>query len=249
MMTDDKVNASPGRSIAPLRNVQLFSELVQRVVDRQRHLPGIATFHGPSGYGKTFSATFAANKFRAYYVEVGESWTKSKFCKAMLLELGLQPRGTIADMVDMIIGQLVVTDRPIIIDEFDHVVRRGYHETVREIHDKSGAPVVLIGEELLPQVLARGSERFHNRVLDWVPAVPADARDGAQLAKLYAPDTPIGADLVEMIVQKADGRTRRICVNLEKVRQTALSEGWEHIDLKTWGDRPLFSGQPPARRV
>lgn len=248
MPFDDKVNVPLGSTIAPLRNVMLFTELVQRVVDRPRHLPGMATFHGFSGYGKTFAATYAANRFRAYYVEVGESWTKAKFCKSLMVELGLQPSGTIADMVDAIIGQLVVTDRPIIIDEFDHVVRRRYHETVREIHDKSGAPMVLIGEELLPQLLST-SERFHNRMLDWVPAVPADVDDGVELARLYVPDIEIARDLVETIVRKAEGRVRRIAVNFERVRQVALSEGWSSVDRAAWGDRPLFSGQPPARRA
>lgn len=247
MPVHDKVNAPVGGTIAPLRNVMLFSEVVQRVVDRPRHLPGMATFHGFSGYGKTFSATFAANRFRAYYIEVGESWTKAKFCKSLMIELGLSPRGTVADMVDAIINQLVVTDRPVIIDEFDHVVRRGYHETIREIHDKSGAPMVLIGEEMLPENLSR-SERFHNRMLDWVPAVPADVNDGRELAKLYVPDVEIARDLVEAIVNGAEGRVRRICVNLEKVRQVALSEGWTTVDLSAWGERPLFSGKPPARR-
>ncbi|ACI98509.1 AAA family ATPase [Rhodospirillum centenum] len=244
MPLDHEVNSG---TIAPLRNVTLFNEVVKRVVNRPRHLPGMATFHGFSGYGKTFSATYAANKFRAYYVEVGESWTKAKFCKSLMIELGLQPKGTVADMVDAIINQLVVTDRPVIIDEFDHVVRRRYHETIREIHDKSGAPMVLIGEEMLPQQLA-ASERFHNRMLDWVPAVPADVTDAIALAELYAPEIAIADDLIDHIARQAGGRVRRICVNLEKVRETARSEGWGSVDLKAWGDRPLFSGQPPARR-
>lgn len=235
-------------TIAPLNNVALFNELVERVVNRPRHLPGMASFHGFSGYGKTFSATYAANKYRAYYVEVGESWTKAKFCRALLTELGADTRGTIADMVDRIIEHLVINERPVIIDEFDHVVARRYHETIREIHDKTGAPIILIGEELLPNKLATTSERFHNRMLDWVPAQPADADDARALARLYCPGLEIADDLLELITRRSEGRVRRICVNLERVRETAGLEGLERIDLATWGDRPLFSGKPPARR-
>lgn len=235
-------------TIAPLRNVALFAELLDRVVNRRRHLPGMGTFHGFSGYGKTFSATYGAHLHRALYVEVGESWTKATFCKALLVELGVPPRGTVADMVAAIIAHLVDLERPLIVDEFDHVVNRGYVETVREIHDRSGAPIVLIGEELLPNKLLRW-ERTHNRILDWVPAQPADAADVGALAGLYVPEVEVRSDLCEALARKSEGRVRRIVVNLERVREVAALEGLESVGLKEWGDRPLWTGQPPARRV
>jgi len=232
---------------APLRNVALFQSLVQEVVNRPRHLPGMATFHGFSGYGKTKAATYAANKFRAYYIEVGESWTKRKFIQALATELGLDTRGTVADLVDKIIAQLVITDRPIIIDEFDHVVRRRYHEVIREIHDKSDAPMLLIGEELLPQLL-QASERFHNRMINWVPAQPSDGSDAAQLAQLFAPEIALADDLAAQVAETSAGQVRRIAVNIERIRQEAAINGWEMVDAATWGGRELFAGRPPARR-
>lgn len=244
---NDAATARPTGTIAPLRNVSLFTELLERVVSRPSHLPGMGVFYGFSGYGKTFSATYGAHKQRAFYVEVGDSWTKAKFCRALLTELGLDARGTIADMIDRIIAALVDNQRPIIIDEFDHVARRNYVETVREIHDKSGAPIVIIGEELLPQALLRW-ERFHNRILDWVPAQPVDARDVEELVRLYASEIEIAADLRDLILRKSDGRVRRVITNIERVREFAVLEGLERVDREAWGDRPLFSGQPPARR-
>lgn len=235
---------------AMLANVSLFSELALRVMNRKPHLPGIGVFHGFSGYGKTCAATFAAHKTRAFYLEAGESWTKAKFCRQLLIELGVEPKGTIADMVERAIEALAMTPgRPLIVDEFDHVVKRGYLETVREIHDKSGTPIVVIGEELLPSKIAQVSERFHNRVLDWVPAQPADAEDAAALAALYHPKIAIGRDLLEHIVGKSNGRPRRICVNLEKIQDFADIQGLETVGLKEWGDRPLFTGTAPSRRA
>lgn len=240
---------SGGGTIAPLRNVVLFDELLDRVVSRRKHLPGLGVFYGFSGLGKTFSATYGAQRHRALYVEVGESWTKAAFCKALLTELGVRPRGTTADMINAIIAHLVDLERPLIIDEFDHVVARRYVETVREIHDKSGAPIILIGEELMPEKLLEW-ERFHNRILDHVAAQPTTAEDAAVLARLYVPGVEIGGDLLDHINRKSDGRVRRVIVNLERVRKSALLEGWDAVDMATWGDRPLFSGLPPqARRV
>lgn len=237
-------------TIAPLRNVALFIELVDRVMNRPAHLPGMATFHGFSGYGKTFSATYAANKWRARYIEVGASWTRKKMCEALLVELGETVKGTISSMVDTIIEALAIANVPLIIDEFDHVVSMGEKAVnlVREIHDKSEASIILIGEENLPNTLSRW-ERMHNRMLDWVPAQPADADDTAHLARLYCPDLEIAPDLLGRIADKSAGRVRRICVNLERVREHARMNGLDSIGLAEWGDQSLFTGKPPVRRA
>lgn len=144
-MAKPNVKSAANATIAPLTNVTLFSELVERVSSRHKHLPAIGAWYGWSGLGKTFSATYGAHQFRAYYIEIGSTWTLAKFCQALLTELGIPPKGTIAAMVDAAIAALAETTRPLIIDEFDHVVRRNYVEAIREIHDKSGAPIILIG--------------------------------------------------------------------------------------------------------
>ena len=120
-------------------------------------------------------------------------------------------------------------------------------ELVREIHDKSCSAIVLIGEELLPSKLV-GWERFHNRMLDWVPAQPADLSDVRHLARLYAPEVTMADDLLGKIADAASGRVRRACVSIERVREMASTSGLAEVDLAAWGDRPLFLGQPPARR-
>ena len=94
-------------SIAPLRNVRALSELIERVQDRADGLPGMACFHGPSGYGKTSAAAFAVNRFGAHHVQVKSCWTRKKLCEAILKDLGIQPARTIADMVDQIAEALL----------------------------------------------------------------------------------------------------------------------------------------------
>lgn len=252
-------------TIAPLTNVALFTELMDRVVNRPRHLPGLGTFHGFSGYGKTYSATYAANMYRALHVEVGASWTLKKFCQSVLKELGfvegrrrqdkqatcavdIMPK-TIPDMVEQIIEALAIEERPLIIDEFDYVTSWGEKSVnvVREILDKSQAAIILIGEEALPNKLQTW-ERVHNRVLDWVPAQPANAEDTGILAQLYCPGVEVAPDLAERITALAEGRVRRICVNLERVREFAVSSGLQSVDLAAWGSRQLWTGRPPKRR-
>ncbi len=235
---------------APLANVSIFAELLERLLGRTVGLPGMAVWYGPSGYGKTRAAVFGANRFRAFYVEVGSSWTKAHFCREVLKELGMPATGTVAVMIDAIAATLRASRRPLIIDEADHIVARKYIDDVREIHDraKSAASIVLIGEELLPHKL-KMFERVHNRFMDWVPAQPCDTRDAGMLAQMFAPGVNVAPDLIARIVRQSDGRPRRIAVNLDRVREYCELEGLDAIDAGRWGDRPLFSGEPPARRI
>lgn len=243
--------ASPQKinhSMVDLENIALFHETIKRVVERSPGLPGMATFYGPSGYGKTFSAVYGANKYNALYVELGESWTKKRFLQALLTELGLPVKGTIADLMDRVIEGLAVTGKPLIIDEFDHAIAKGYLESVREIHDKTGAAVVLIGEEKVPQKIKDESERFHNRILVHTAALPCSLDDAVELAAAICPNVRVGDDLLEKFVKVCHGRVRRIVINIESLRHEAALTTMEIWDLAAWGSRPFYTGNAPAQR-
>jgi DNA transposition AAA+ family ATPase len=234
----------------PLKNVMLFAELVDRVQNRPRHLPGMACFYGPSGYGKSRSATFGAHKSGAFYVECDASFTTKTLCERILIELGLggAVRGSVPSLIAAIIDRLAETqDRPLIIDEADFLVKKGMIDHVRAMHDKSQAPVILIGEELLPHKL-QAHERAHNRMLDWVAAQPCDLEDTALIATRMAGGVEIAEDLVAEIAKASGGRVRRVMVNLEQVVSDASTRGKRTMRLADW-TRPFFTGEPPKRRA
>lgn len=235
-------------TISPLKNVLAFSELVERTINRPAHLPGMATFTGFSGYGKTYAAIYARNQYDAIYIEAGDSWTRKKFCDVLLNELGMVCKGSIADKVDKIIEGLVYKNSVLIIDEFDFIVNKRFVELVREIHMKSDTPIILIGEELLPSKLAEW-ERFHNRILSFEQAQPADVADTVHLAKMYCEDIIIELDLIEHIHRLSQGRVRRICTNLQKIYEQAKLTGLDSISLKEMPVKRFDTGLPQARRA
>lgn len=237
-----------GPSIAPLTNVARCNAALERAMHRPRHLPGIVTFYGPSGWGKTFAATYVANKHRAYHVEAKSSWTRKALLAAILTEMGIEPAKTLYEMSSQVSEQLVLSQRPLIVDEFDHLVHAGTVEVVRDIHESSHAAVLLIGEEQLSAKLKKW-ERFHSRVLAWVPAEAATMDDARRLAALYLTKAEIKPDLLARIHEIARGAVRRIAVNLEMVQEEALDAGWKTVGLKEWGEREFYTGEAPARRV
>lgn len=238
---------TPGNTIAPLQNVALVSQAIAKAMNRAEHLPGIITLYGPSGWGKTFAATWASNKYRAFYVQCKSAWTRKAFLKAILEEMGIEPASTIYEMVDQISQEIALSGRPLIIDEADFLVEKKHIEIVRDIYESSFGTILLIGEEHLPAKLKKW-ERFHNRVLMWVQAQPSTVEDAQQLARIYAPDVEIGEDLILKVVEASRNVTRRICVNLNLINDTARSQGWEEVDLSIWGKKELFTGQGNIRR-
>lgn len=221
--------------------------VLQQAVNRPSHLPGIVGFYGASGYGKSFAAAFAANKFRAVYIECKSVWTKTAFLQAISKELGINPdKKTASIMLEEISEQLSKSRLPLIIDEMDHIVDKKFVEVIRDIYEGSHAPILLIGEEQLDMKL-RKWERFHNRMLAWQPAQPSDLDDTKALARLYCKDVKIDDQLLNKITHESKGITRRICVNLNLVQQEALNRGQDTISLKEWSDKPLYTGDAPRR--
>ncbi len=237
------------KTVAPLANVGMCLRALERGMNRPPHLPGMVCFYGPSGWGKSTAAAYVANKHRAAYIECKSTWTRKAVLLALAKELGLPaPARTIYELTDQICEQLALTGRPVIIDEMDHLVDKSAVEVVRDIYEGSGAAILLIGEERLPKKLERW-ERFHGRILDFYGAQPAGMDDARHLARLYCPALTIDDDLLAAIHKASRGSVRRICVNLERVNEFAQGQGMAEIGKDDWGDRPLFTGQAPARRV
>lgn len=234
-------------SVAPLRNVAALVALVDRVQNRALGLPGMACFYGPSGFGKSTAAVYAENKCQAYQVQVKSAWSKKKFCEATLGEMGLRPARTIGDMVDQIAEHLAVTGAPLLIDEADHLVARKMIEIVRDIYESSQAPVILIGEELLPQKLCEW-ERVHGRMLDWVAAQPGTLDDVEKLRGIYAPEISFDRLLSEAILKHSHGSIRRISVNIARVAEHARMSGLDAMTLDGWDARKFFTGTAPTPR-
>jgi len=233
---------------ANIQNLGLVRTALESLAGRAAGLPGLGVLYGPAGWGKTTALAAVANASRAYYVQMRSAWGRKALLEKILFEMGLKPAGAIAKMLDDICAQLASSQRPLIIDEFDFALRGdSMVELVRDIYEGSQSAMVLAGEELLPRRLARW-ERFHSRVLAWIPAAPVSLADARELAPIYCA-TPCADDFLELLVGKSGGSVRRVSVNLARAGEIAAAEGWRKIDRKTWNDTPLYTGQAPTREL
>lgn len=233
--------------IAQIHNLELVRIAVERLSSSSPGLPRLAALYGPSGYAKTTSLLAAANGSRAYYVQILSAWGCKALLQKILIEMSVKPVGTIPDMLDAVCAQLAASGRPLILDEFDRATKKdSMVELVRDIYEGSRSPIIIAGEEMLPQKLKKW-ERFHSRVLSWVPAQPVSLVDARALAPIYAPGTEIADDMLDHLVKYSGGSVRRVCVNLAGIEEKAAVEGWEIVNRERWGDTPIYTGEAPRR--
>ncbi|MDN6854951.1 ATP-binding protein, partial [Pseudomonas sp. CAN2814] len=55
--------------MAEIANIALCDIALEKALSRTATLPGMVCFFGPSGFGKSVSAAWVANRRRAYYVQ------------------------------------------------------------------------------------------------------------------------------------------------------------------------------------
>lgn len=234
-------------SPAVLKNVTATMVMMRALMQRPPGLPGLGVLFGPSGYGKSMAAQFCQGRLNAVYLEAADFWSRKTFCQILLMELGTpRPKGTVADLMAQILSIMGEDpDRPLIIDEADKIVDKGAIELVRHIQDVTQVPILLVGEEILPQKL-QAYERVHGRVLEWLPAELCDQEDTRSLADLVCPKLQLADDLISLIRERTRGRARRIVNTLHQVNSFAVNCGIQALDASNYAGR-FDTGETPRR--
>ena len=245
-MTKKLAMASGGGLIAPTSNISLVHTIMGQLTDRAAGLPGIGSFYGRSGLGKSVGAAYASHPggFNGIYVSCRSFETKKSLAEQICKSIGITPKGNIPSIVDSIVEVLSISNRPLIVDEVDYIVDSRTLELIRDVHDASGAAILLIGEEHLPAKLKR-HERFDNRVLIWQPATGCTPADFDLLAKQYAPEIQIAAELKKRVLAETSGTTRRVVVNLENIKRWCDRTGTKAAPADC--DVDLYTGRAPGR--
>lgn len=250
MTTTEKAVKSRLGGQAPLmlKNVSACLLLADKLIQRPPGLSGFGCFSGFSGLGKTMASQHVQNKRGAVYLECKDWWSRKVFLEMLLAELGVMtPPRTIADMMRRAIA--ILGDDPdqlVILDEADKLVDKGMIELVRSLQADTLVPVILVGEELLPQKL-KSVERVFNRVLEWGLAQPCDMADAKLLAARWCPGVSIADELLEEMMRKAGGNARKLASTLNMARDFATNSGVKGLDLTGYAGG-FFTGEPPTRK-
>lgn len=216
--------------VAPVKNVKAFAIAGQALLDRSVHTPGIGVVTGPAGYGKSRTVAWWATRQQASYVRAMATWRAvGPMLSSICGELGITPRAKNDDTIKMVAEVLArsAVPRPLAVDEADYLVK---HEVLlnalRDIHDLSGAPLVLIGMEhfLSRLVSLREQEQFVSRISQVVHFQALDREDAGELLRAIG-EVKVEPDLVDRLFKETGGSARLLVVAMEQIERHAKNKG------------------------
>lgn len=208
-----------------------FDAAVDEVTGADRSLSGFVLAYGQAGRGKSVAADRYHFQRGGAYVRVWQNWSQTSFLQCLLFEVrgknSDMPRHTGNRCKELIVQSLETDCKPLFIDEADRL-KIDRIEDLRDIHEMTGAPVVLIGEEGIFGLLSE-RRRIWSRVayeVEFGPISPAEVA----LYAMQAAGLDISLELAGDMARKTEGDfrlVRNMCLLLEKA---AKAQGTFTVD-------------------
>lgn len=232
--------------LAPVKNIAALSAAYEELDTRDAGVPGMGLVHGYTGAGKTTAIAWLTSRTRGVFVRAAATWTPSAMLGKIMIELGGEPLGRSAAMVDFITAGLAEAQRPLFVDEADYLLHNlKMLETLRDIHDISGRPVVLIGMEGIERRLVTRPQ-LARRISRWVEFKHADLEDASILAN-HVCEVKVAEDLLAHLHNQARGSMGLMTVGLSRIESLGKANGLTIVTEADWGDRRLFISAPSGK--
>lgn len=127
-------------------NVKRFITMMNNLQNRAEGVPGMGLVYGEPGLGKTQTINWWAFKNDAILIRCTQLMTARWLLNEILESMNEVRSFTVADCFKMVIRNLIVHPQVLIIDEIDYLtVDSRAVETLRDIHDKTNVPIILVG--------------------------------------------------------------------------------------------------------
>ncbi|HCR12898.1 MAG TPA: DNA transposition protein [Desulfovibrio sp.] len=215
-------------------NVTAFRRAVLTVEDTERGQPGIVVAWGQAGRGKTFTARNSYTERGGVFLSAWEGMSQAAFLSKLCFEVtGDQKCPRSAHACKIRIVETLEKRRKqggavtIYMDEADRLAF-GRVEDLRDIHEATGAAVILIGEEELIGLLSQ-RRRVWSRVTQEVPFGPVDEADIAAFA-LEAASLDLTPEACAMVRTTSDGDMRLVRNMVQLLEQAAKARETNRAD-------------------
>ena len=138
------------------QNVKNFIELVESLINKPKNIPKMGLVYGEPGLGKSQTALWLACKYDGIYLRASNLMTGRWLLEEMVKELDEIPRFLTSDNFNIVVKKLKKNPQVIFIDEIDYLINNYKTiETLRDIHDETGCPIIFIGMGLTHRKLQR----------------------------------------------------------------------------------------------
>ena len=138
------------------QNVKNFIGLVENLINKPKNIQKMGLVYGEPGLGKSQTALWLACKYDGVYLRASNLMTGRWLLEEMVKELDEIPRFLTSDNFNIVVKKLKKNPQVIFIDEIDYLMNNYKTiETLRDIHDETGSPIIFIGMGLAHRKLER----------------------------------------------------------------------------------------------
>lgn len=219
--------------IVPITNVARLAEAGEALLNRSPGMPGMGLVYGASGLGKTTAVAWLATRQHGVFVRAMAMTTPTSLCESICLELGIARRSSTVGTIGAIVEKLAEANRPLFVDEADYIAgQQRLVETLRDIHDLSSVPVILIGMSNLRRTISQ-REQLAGRIAQWVEFQPASVEDIRALARDLV-EVSVADDLIDRLHVASKGSVRNAVVGLGRIEQFARARSLSKIGAAEW---------------
>ncbi len=212
------------------RNVKNFIGLMNNLIDKSNEVPKMGLIYGDPGLGKTQTAVWWATNNDAVYVRAQNKMTCRWLLEKIVYELGESPSRKMADLIEQCITHLRLKPQIIIIDEVDYLINRHrIVETLRDLHDLTGVPIVLIGMQEAKTKLGK-YRHLYDRISEIIEFKPF-SKDDLDVIVEELSEIKITDEAKEIFFEKTN-RFRQVIKGISLLENLAKTNGLNKIDVK-----------------
>ena len=143
------------RTFIKTKNVKRFIALMDELQTLPYNIPKIALVYGDYGLGKSQTIQWWVDKNNSVYVRAVKSMTSRWLISEIAEELGEEPFWHTQETFSIVESHLKRNPKTIVIDEMDYLTQNDTIELIRDLHDKTNCPRVLVGMAMADKKLAR----------------------------------------------------------------------------------------------
>lgn len=229
--------------LASTKNVRRFQAGMRELAGQPKGVEKMGLLWGGPGEGKTTIITATVNQMDGIYLRANAGWTVTSMLQELVHELGGVTAGRRAPMMRQCFKALRDGSRPLFVDESDYLFRQTEMlDTLRDIYDETGSPIVLIGMEDIARTI-KNNGRFARRISSWIEFRGVDIEDARTVADAVC-EVQIEDDLVEHLHREAGANIGRMCMGLARIERFAKASGLASVSCSAWNDKELFYDQP-----
>lgn len=218
------------KTFVKTKNVKHFISLMDNLKKIPFNIPKMAIVYGEHGLGKSQTILWWADKNDAVYVRANQGMTGRWLLSEIAEELGEIPFWHSQETFNLIENNLRQNPKIIIVDECDYLIEKNTIETLRDLHDRTGCPVVLAGMGALDKKIAR-YKHLEDRIYEKLCFKHFDIDDIEMILKELS-DLEFTRDSVEYLAGRTN-QFRQLIKLLNKIEKLSKTNNITKIDEYT----------------